>query len=344
MEIIVNIIFWVLSSWLIVSIFSIEALEVEIIDDKEVEFIKRSDFLITFFLIGQFLFAAYFYLHLNAIQKLVGQLDIRRFLIKSIALALLFLGVYYGISKFFIFQRPVSFPSISYGIFAFYAAVSTGYGFIKIWIKNERDKKQLELVKNKAELSLLRSQLHPHFLFNTMNNLLSMVDQKENPVLAKSIDKLSNLLRYVVYEAKNDKVAVADEIKFIKNFAELHLLRFEEGEVDFKLQIEGNYDQQLIETGILLCYIENAFKHGVQPEFQSFIHIKIDISKPNIIIFKIENSIPPLIGIKQEGGYGLKSNEERLQLAYPLKYDIKIEENKTYFIQLKIDTNEGNNS
>ena len=250
--------------------------------------------------------------------------------------------VYYLIIRFFVFSEAVRVTNISYGILIFYIASALGYGFIKMWIENERDKKQLELVKNQAELNLLKSQLQPHFLFNTMNNLLSMVDQKNNPKLAKSIDMLSGLLRYVVYETKSEKVPIAGEIEFIKNFAELHLLRFEDGEIDFKFEVNGVLDQQKIEPGILLCYVENAFKHGVQPEEHSFIYIKMNASSPQEISFVIENSIPKEIKLKQEiaGGFGLKTNLERLQLAYPGRHTIQIKEEATFLVTLTLQTDE----
>ena len=123
------------------------------------------------------------------------------------------------------------------------------YGFTKKWIQHEYDRKQLEFTKNQTELKLLRQQLQPHFLFNTMNNLLAMVNQSDNPKLAQSIDKLSGLLRYVVYDTKNRNVRIDEEIAFIQNFAELHLLRFEEDEIDFKIDIIGNWNQQKLSQG-----------------------------------------------------------------------------------------------
>lgn len=346
LEILFNIFFWLISSWLIISFFSIESLEILTTNGEVVENITRNNTLISIFILGQFLFGFYFYTQLYIIQKLTKGLATRRIIIHSIFIGLAVFCIYYALVQLFILKRPMHFffPTISYAIFVFYMAISIGYGFIKVWIKNEQDKNQLQLINNQAELNLLRTQLHPHFLFNTMNNLLSMVDQKNNPKLAKSIDKLSGLLRYVVYDIKNKKVTIANEIDFIQNFVELNLLRFEDNEIDYKLTIIGEYNQQFIEPGILLCYVENAFKHGVQPEVESFIHIEIDISEQKSIHFKIENYIPPEIGIKKKSGYGLRSNLNRLQLAYSNKYKLQITEENKYIVSLRINTNEGNNS
>ena len=346
-EIGLNILFWAFSSWLIIYSFSITEHLVEITDGVVTGNTEHSDELIIFFGIGQPLFALYFYVQFYSTQQLTDKRKLKRVLAKLLIVMALFLSSYIIVIKLFFlkFIHVVWFPSLWYGIFIFYTIVAIAYGLIKAWSTMEVDKRNLELINNQTELNLLRSQLHPHFLFNTMNNLLSMVDQANNPKLAKSIDTLSGLLRYVVYENKSDLVPVAKELQFIQDFSELHLLRYEDDEIDFKLNITGSNVTQSIEMGILLSYVENAFKHGVQPEFNSFIHIDIDITKPSKFIFNIKNSIPPKIDSESIGGYGLKSNKERLQLAYPNRHLLEIEETQHHFnVTLTIDTDEGNNS
>ena len=297
-------------------------------------------------MIGQPFFAIYFYAQVYLIQRLKKKSNILPLFIKSTLLALLFLGLFNAIVFLFFksYIYVIWFPSLWYGIFIFYTTIAVGYGFVKVWFSIEQDKRQLELVKNQTELKLLKSQLQPHFLFNTMNNLLAMVDQKNNPKLAKSIDKLSSLLRYVVYDTKNEKVPIAQEIQFLQNFAELHLLRFEEDEIDYTFTIKGEYDQQLIEPGILLCYIENAFKHGVQPEDKSFITIHLDLSNKDKLKFSIKNSIPTFTPNYEKGGFGIASNTNRLELAYPNKHSLDISKTSEYTVELKIETDESNHS
>jgi len=345
-EIIINILFWIFSSWLIVYSFSITGHLVEVREGVVTGDIEHSDSLISFFMIGQPFFAIYFYAQVYLIQGLKKKSNILPLFIKSILLALLFLGLFNAIVFLFFksYIHVIWFPSLWYGIFIFYTTIAVGYGFVKVWFTIEQDKRQLELVKNQTELKLLKSQLQPHFLFNTMNNLLAMVDQKNNPKLAKSIDKLSGLLRYVVYDTKNEKVPIAQEILFLQNFAELHLLRFEEDEIDYTFVIEGEYDQQVIEPGILLCYIENAFKHGVQPEDKSFIAIHLDISNKDQFNFSIKNSIPSFTPYHEKGGFGIASNTNRLELAYPNKHILEISKTSEYKVELKIETDESNHS
>ncbi|PQB07328.1 hypothetical protein BST83_09275 [Polaribacter filamentus] len=345
-EIIINILFWIFSSWLIVYSFSITGHLVEVREGVITGNIEHSYSLISFFMIGQPFFAIYFYAQVYLIQGLKKRSNILPLFIKSTLFALLFLGLFNAIVFLFFksYIHVIWFPSLWYGIFIFYTTIAVGYGFVKVWFTIERDKRQLELVKNQTELKLLKSQLQPHFLFNTMNNLLAMVDQKNNPKLAKSIDKLSGLLRYVVYDTKNEKVPITQEILFLQNFAELHLLRFEEDEIDYTFTIKGEYDQQVIEPGILLCYIENAFKHGVQPEEKSFISIHIDISNKDKLNFSIKNSIPSFTPNHEKGGFGIASNTNRLELAYPNKHSLEISKTSEYKVELKIETDESNHS
>ncbi len=344
LEIILNILFWILTSWLIISVNSIQVQELEIINGEEFSQVFRSVDLVHYFIIGQFIFCIIFYGMLYFIQELGRTKSFQKFALNSLFLIASFLVVYYLIIWNYTSSEVIIIRNISYGILILYVATALGYGFIKMWIKNEQDKKELELIKNQTELKLLKSQLQPHFLFNTMNNLLAMVDQKNNPKLARSIDKLSGLLRYVVYDTKNEKVPITQEITFLQNFAALNLLRFEVDEIDYTFDIQGEFDQQDIEPGILLCYIENAFKHGVQPEEKSFISIQLDLKQEQEIHFKIENSIPSFKQSLENGGFGNASNLNRLNLAYPNRHSITIRENETYTVVLKINTDESNHS
>lgn len=343
-EVILNIVFWVLTSWLIISMYSIEVQEIEIVNGKEIKQVIRNPYLIYYFSIGQFFFFITFYLELYFLKKLNETRKLNVFIYKSLGLILVCISVYYWVTNYLFFATPIRIPSVTFGILLFYITAALCYGFIKMWFQNEQDKNQLELVKNQSELSLLKAQLQPHFLFNTLNNLLSMVDQSHNPKLAESIDKLSGLLRYVVYETKKQKVSIDEEIQFIQNFSELHLLRFDTDEIDFKLTITGDYTQQNIEPGILLCYVENAFKHGVAPEENSFIHIDIDVSKENQIHFQVKNSIPNHHFSKQEGGSGIRSNLELLHIAYPNRHKISITQKENHIVELFIHTDERYNS
>ena len=335
--------FWIFTSWLIIASFSITEHLVTNNNGIITDDIERSNELIWFFCIGQPFFASYFYVQFFLTNRLVKQRKIKEMLLKTVLLIGLFYCIYLAVVYFFFIDQIhiLWFPSLWYGIFIFYIIIAIAYGFIDAWNTTEKIKSQLEINTKKAELNLLRAQLHPHFLFNTLNNLLAMVNQEDNPKLAKSIDTLSSLLRYVVYENKEPKVTICKEIQFVKDFAALHLLRFEEDEIDFRISILGSYDQQLIEMSILLSFVENAFKHGVQPEMSSYIYINIDITQPHKIKFKIENTIHSQKMILEKGGYGLQATKDRLNLAYPNTHELFIEEKSNqYNVTLKLNTNE----
>jgi len=200
-EIILNILFWGLTSWMIISSSSNEVLGVEIIDGEKVKTTVRNWDMAWSAAIGQVFYLLLFYGQLFLINRLAKSKKIVAFVLLSIFLILLIEALGSITIELIVFPEMADYKS-SFSSSIFYFVVAICYGFIKMWLKNERERNQLELVKNQAELNLLRLQLQPHFLFNTMNNLLAMVNQSDNPKLAQSIDKLSGLLRYVVYETK----------------------------------------------------------------------------------------------------------------------------------------------
>jgi LytS/YehU family sensor histidine kinase len=243
-----------------------------------------------------------------------------------------------------VFPEQLALPlTLSTGTIVFYYAISTTYGIGKLWQYSENMRQRLDIEKKQAELSLLRSQLHPHFLFNTLNNLLAMVNQQQNPQLANALDRLSGLLRYVVYETAKGKVSVKKEIAFIRDFSELQRLRFEPDEVCFNLEIKGNYDDQLIEPGIFIPFIENAFKYGTEPEKESTIDMQFDLSEPSKIGFKLTNPVHPGMHKNSGNGSGIPSSKERLKLVYPRNYSLEIIKNDTFTVELEILTNESYN-
>ena len=348
-EVILNILFWIFFTWFFVfGSATNDAAGTEMIQGKEKTILVRNELRLYTFLALQAIAIIFVYIELYFIHRLQKLKTVNVFILKTIILFfcsfLLQLFLAYLINRYdenlSKFKVIFSFNIISI-MNIFYFAVAICYGFTKKWIVDEKDKQQLKLVKNQAELNLLRQQLQPHFLFNTLNNLMSMVNQSDNPKLAQGIDKLSGLLRFVVYDTQeSQKVTIAEEIKFLKNFAQLHLLRFEDDEIDFKIKTSGSFDSQYVEPGIFLCYVENAFKHGVQPEENAFIHLDIDISKKNRIVFTIENSIPKVPFDTKSGGFGLKSNQERLDLTYPDKYSLIVKSNKTFQVELTINTDD----
>lgn len=344
-EICANILFWLLTGWLLTSSFSIQFHEVELIDGVETVKIIRNFDIILRLLIVIFISLIMFYSNLWNILQLKRGFSRTKVIIFAVAIFTAGFGIYCLVEIIPFFPRNIPLPySLSSATMAFYYAISITYGIGKLWQHSEHIRQKLDLEKKQAELSLLRSQLHPHFLFNTLNNLLAMVDQQENPALADALDRLSELLRYVVYDTAAGKVPISKEIGFIRNFSELQKLRFEKNEVCFELNINGPCNEQLIEPGIFIPFIENAFKYGVEAEKESRITVSFDLTQSSVIRFLCKNPIHPVMQKLNGLGSGIESSRERLKLVYPKKHSLKITQNDHFKVELEIDTNESYNS
>lgn len=209
--------------------------------------------------------------------------------------------------------------------------------FVQYWYEEKQRVKDLIQEKMSAELELLKSQVHPHFIFNTLNNIYS-VALKSSPDTAKLIAHLSAFLSYNLYDSKQNFVHLTSELLYIKNYIELQRSRFSE-RIDVSVNIYDDISGVTIAPLLLLPLIENSFKHGIANSIgQGWI--RIDVSKQNDkLSIKIENSRdasekkePPVTG-----GIGLSNVKTRLELIYPGKHDFcVIEEEYTYLVIIKI--------
>jgi LytS/YehU family sensor histidine kinase len=171
---------------------------------------------------------------------------------------------------------------------------------------------------SKAELQHLKNQVNPHFFFNILNNLYGLV--KKNPKKAQDlILKLSDLMRYSIYEGEKEIVVLKDEVDYLKNYVEIHKMRYHKAvDVVFNCQIEEKYK---VTPLLFIILLENAFKHGVEILRESaFVHINI-VTFENKIQFDIENNFDDSESIK-DFGVGLKNLKRRLELVYPNKHKL----------------------
>jgi len=225
---------------------------------------------------------------------------------------------------------------IAFGTVIFYFAISIAYSLAKLLNYNKQREQQLMVDKKQAELTLLRNQLQPHFLFNAINNLLSMVDSSENQKLVNSFDRLSQLLRYVIEEINTEQVSIAKEIEFLKNYVELQLLRFNKGEVNIQFDVFGQYISQKIEPGLFIVFVENAFKYGTEPEKRAVIKIEFNLTEFNSIHFRINNKV--LMTNTNGAGTGIEATRKRLELIYPNAHQLSISISEEFIIELSIRT------
>ncbi len=206
------------------------------------------------------------------------------------------------------------------------------------WYRVLALKRELENSRAEAELQNLKSQLSPHFLFNTLNNVYSLI--AISPERAQeTVHELSLLLRYVLYDSNLPRVELRSELQFIRNYVELMRIRLPH-HVKLDVTIKEENPETMIAPLIFISPIENAFKHGVSDHDSSFIAIAIT-QKGNSIECQIRNSyFPKLAGQDKSGsGIGLVNLRKRLDLLYGTRYELStaIEEGKIYHFQLKID-------
>jgi len=223
----------------------------------------------------------------------------------------------------------------------FIAGTSTVFKILTEWVKYQREKKKLEKEKLHSELKFLKSQINPHFLFNTLNNVysLALVKSDKTPDI---ILKLSEILRYMLYECNIPKVLLSKEVKYIENYLALERLR-QRDDVKIDFEIEGDITDQKISPLLFTPFLENAFKHGINKVLEdAYVNILLKV-KDNNIVFMVENIKPeftPQDFQKKQGGIGLANVKKRLKLLYPDRYKLEIENTKfSYKIELYLDLN-----
>ena len=201
-------------------------------------------------------------------------------------------------------------------------------------IKTEKEKSKLQEEKRHAEVSFLRSQINPHFIFNTMNNIYSLVYHKSEKALP-AIEKLSGIMRYVMKDNEEEKIELTKEINYLKDFIELQSLR-SVGEANVQFTIEGDPEGKMIAPLLLVPFVENGFKHGVLNDDENPFLINLAIEKNNLT-FRCSNKIAG--GKKDDSsGIGLQNVKRRLELLYPDEYQLNIDHSeKQYTITLNIE-------
>src|SRR6218665_69178 len=190
--------------------------------------------------------------------------------------------------------------------------------------------------KLNAEVSYLKAQINPHFLFNTLNSLYALTLQKSNEA-PNAVLKLSSIMRYVVTESSQEFVTLDKELNYIKDYIELQKLRLDNS-ASLSFEVKGTSMGRAIAPLILIPFIENAFKYGINPDENSFIGITIEIEE-QILKMNVKNSIVAAeIDEEFKTEEGLKNTQKRLDLIYSGKYDLDVtEDKKTYEVNLKID-------
>lgn len=195
-----------------------------------------------------------------------------------------------------------------------------------IYIRNE---------KLKTEVSYLKAQINPHFLFNTLNSLyaLALAKSDDGP---EAILKLSAMMRYVVTESSKDHVSLDKEIDYIKNYISLQQLRMD-GSTQFEFSVTGHASGKQISPLVLIPFIENAFKYGLNPEEESAIAIKIDIKENELLLEVRNNKVVHTLPAEEASGMGMENTKQRLKYLYPKKHKLLIfETNEAFDVKLTL--------
>ena len=235
---------------------------------------------------------------------------------------------------------PVTFNSL-FGVTFLYLMLETNFmvaiafavKIVKKWFDQQQEKHEMEKRNLKTELSLLKSQLQPHFLFNAMNNLYALSLEKSSKT-SEGIAKISELLSSVLYECNEAEITLEKEIKLIGNFIDLEKMRYG-SRLKLDFEVIGTVEKMKIAPMLLFAFIENCFKHGTSNDSENpFIKIKLEVAG-NSIIFNCENSKPSQnqnIKENTKGGIGLMNVKKRLDIIYHDKYNLNITDEKSKFI------------
>ncbi|MEM7549910.1 MAG: histidine kinase [Bacteroidota bacterium] len=224
-------------------------------------------------------------------------------------------------------------------------SLSTSLELFMFSEKQRAEKENLLREKAYAELSFLKSQINPHFLFNSLNNIYAFIGNNDQSA-RKSIELLSNIMRYMLYEAVLEKVVLKNEVQIINDYLDLNKIRLSgKKKINIKFEESVSNDQSEIHPLILITFVENAFKHGISYNKESFVHIlleeangqlKFEVSNSKLLSESLQKKEPS--ERVQNIGIGLKNVIKRLDLIYGENYNLSIQDNvHTYKVVLSID-------
>lgn len=291
--------------------------------------------------IGTIINALVFYTTtLYLVPRYAGKNQIKSFLLGVVLVFAGFTLVETVIDYFFLVWIYSDSPEPFYGmlltngvVHVIFISLAIGYGFVRSYLINEKNKQTLVREKLAAELNFLKTQLNPHFLFNVLNMAYSSASRKGDEQTADIIEKLSVLMRYMIYESNEEKVEAEREIAFIRNYINLQKMRFSaDMPVQVNFSVNGHHAGYRIAPLILISFIENAFKYGVKLEQESEINLSINFQNGEMEfiarnpIFRNTRSMDD-----KNSGIGIKNTQKRLAILYPQKHQLRIDDDGKEF-------------
>ncbi|MBN1272843.1 MAG: histidine kinase [Candidatus Aminicenantes bacterium] len=236
----------------------------------------------------------------------------------------------------FIVNDPESHTS-GIGTAIFFIVFSMGMKYFKEGLTRQHHIQEDRYKQVQTELALLKSQIHPHFFFNTLNSLYSLSLEQSQQV-PNVIIELSDLMRYVLESSNKKRVPLKDEVQFIKSYISLETLRLPES-ADIQISVKGDLNSHSIAPMLLIPFVDNSFKHGLSSSIEDgYIHVEITMEKKHLY-FRIENSKPQneISKSKERPGVGLENVKRRILLLYPHKHELNISDSPNNFcVELKL--------
>ena len=336
-----HVLFWLLSSYFIINFFSLESEEINIELDGNYS-VERSHHpaLQAALSLGILLRLLFFYGHVKYISPFLFTKEYLKYTVSVIMLLLV--GVVGEtliirlMDHLIVFQ---SLPRILIPIYLIYFLFSLIYALYLKWQAEESGKQELKNHILKSELSALRAQFDPHFIFNTLNSLLYIAEKEGNQTISKAIEQLSSLLRSVIYDFKSPTIPLSTELMLIEKFIQLHRLKYDEkDDITIKIDFPKDLNNEIeLSPLLLLPFVENAFKHGIDIYEKSEIDISANVVN-NHLAFTVKNTNHSG-GKSSIGGIGQKNTMRRLELLYNGHHDVNIIQNGFYEIYLNLDLN-----
>lgn len=223
--------------------------------------------------------------------------------------------------------------------FSFYFLLGSILRIYVEWKKNDTLRKKVENEKINSELQFLKTQLNPHFLFNSLNAIYSL-SIKKSPDTSEAIINLSELMRYMLYEANRDFVPLTKEVIYIQNYIQLQRLRLSNSE-EVTINVYGEEKDRLIPPLLFISFIENAFMYGTDYEGKTHVKINLTFTDTSIRLF-VQNKIGHFKKELKNSGVGLQNIKNRLQLLYPDSHTLKAGNDGAYYI-VDLTLNSGEN-
>jgi len=237
-------------------------------------------------------------------------------------------------------SMPLHYATVMLGEL-YVIGITTAIKLTNDWVYSTRNNEKLLRMNLETEIKYLKTQIQPHFFFNTLNNLYALTLEKSDKA-PEVVLKLSEMMQYVLYEGKKDIISLSKELKYIESYLELEKLRYG-NRLKYNLRITGSIDYVNIPPLLLLPFIENCFKHGVSADNSD---IKIDLSfdvSGDKLIFTVVNPIPENVDIRfrqENEGIGLINVKKRLKLNYDDDFNLDIDtSNNEYSVRLEIPKN-----